>query len=229
MGRIDERVGDLVRGMFRTIDDVVSRYGRRIHRGIKRLLPGRIRYGLRWLDENFETYVLVVMLTLLVGIVAHEVFRRFVLNDATRWGVRMATYMYVIMSWIGASYAVQTRIHLKIDFVQRKLPNTLRFVVVMLSNVLFVVFMLILIRYLYEITALQRELGRTMFGFRAVVIWPFYAAAVFGMGLVLVRLIQNIIEDYNLYTNEGRFAESEPLFIEKDDAPATEAAHADES
>lgn len=151
-------------------------------------------------------------MTATIVLIASEVFRRFVLNESTAWGVQVATYLYIIMSWIGASYAVRRRLHLKMDLIQSKFPPRVRISVLVVSNVLFVAMMMIIGYYAFQLVQIQYETGRTMFGVSSVKLWWVYLSVPVASLITTVRVVQNLIEDIRLYRDEGSFVSSKSLF-----------------
>lgn len=172
----------------------------------------RLPRPLALVNDKLEQGLLLVLFTATIVLIASEVFRRFVLNESTVWGVQVATYFYIFMSWIGASYAVRRRLHLKMDLVQSRFPPRLRIAVLVVSNVLFVVLMVLIAYYSLQLVELQHSTGRTMFGVSAVKLWWFYASVPVAAAVTIVRIVQNIVEDVRVYRRDGSFVESESLF-----------------
>jgi TRAP-type C4-dicarboxylate transport system permease small subunit len=167
------------------------------------------------INEKLEQWLLLFLFTVMMVLIASEVFRRFVLNESTVWGVQVATYLYIFMSWIGASYAVRRRLHLKMDMFQSKFPSRVRIGVLIVSNVLFVVLMGVVTYYCLQLVQLQYETGRTMFGVSSVKLWWFYGSVPVATLITTVRVIQNMMEDVRVYREDGSFVGSEPLFAPK--------------
>jgi TRAP-type C4-dicarboxylate transport system permease small subunit len=176
---------------------------------------GALRSAIRYFDEKLEEILILVLLTGVIALVAIELIRRVVFSNSTDWGVRIATYIYVWVSWIGASYAIKKRLHLKIEIVQSRLPRTIRYLVITVSNLLFAALIGMIAYYLIDVIQVQYETGSTMFGVPTIKKWYLYSAVPPALVLMIVRLFQNVVEDTKNFRAGEQFAESEALFIEE--------------
>ena len=66
----------------------------------------------RWLDLNLEKTVLVLAYAGCAGIIAVEVFRRYVFDAQAPWSTFVPSYLFLWLTWLGASYCVKLRNHL---------------------------------------------------------------------------------------------------------------------
>jgi TRAP-type C4-dicarboxylate transport system permease small subunit len=176
---------------------------------------GTIRSTVRYLDERLEEILILVLLSGVIALVAIELIRRTVLSNSTDWGVRIATYMYVWVSWIGASYAVKKRLHLRIEIIQSRLPRTVRYLIVTGSNLIFAVLMGMITYYLIDVIQVQYETQSTMFGVPSIKKWYLYSVVPPALVLMIIRILQNVAEDTKNFRAGEQFAEPEALFMEE--------------
>lgn len=176
---------------------------------------GIIRSTVRYLDERLEEILILVLLTGVIALVAIELIRRTVFSNSTDWGVRIATYMYVWVSWIGASYAVKKRLHLRIEIIQSRLPRTIRYLIVTGSNLIFAALMGMITYYLIDVIQIQYETQSTMFGVPSIKKWYLYSVVPPALMLMIIRILQNVVEDTKNFRAGEQFAESEALFMEE--------------
>src|SRR3712207_979682 len=78
---------------------------------------------LRYIDRNGERVLLLVFYTTIVLVIGIEVLRRFLLSFSSLWGEEIARYSLIFLIWIGASYAVRTRTHIRIDLIFEVVPK----------------------------------------------------------------------------------------------------------
>ena len=69
------------------------------------------------------------------------------LAGAGSWSVELSTYLFIWMTFVGASLALKKNEHFAIEFVVEKLPGRAAGVVTRISQLLVVVFSLLLIGY----------------------------------------------------------------------------------
>jgi TRAP-type C4-dicarboxylate transport system permease small subunit len=62
----------------------------------------------------------------LTGVVATQVFYRYVLNHSLFWSEELARYLLVWLSFLGASVAYYRKVHPGVDILYRQLPASLR-------------------------------------------------------------------------------------------------------
>jgi hypothetical protein len=66
---------------------------------------------------------MLVAYVLIVFVIVNEVVRRFVLSYSSLWGEEIARYAFVFLGWVGASYAVKQRAHIRFDTILNLLPR----------------------------------------------------------------------------------------------------------
>ena len=78
---------------------------------------------LKLIDEKLEEIFLVIILIAAVVIVAMQVVTRYVFKIPLPWSEEIARYLFLWLTWVGASYATKERKHVSIDLVYEKLPE----------------------------------------------------------------------------------------------------------
>lgn len=164
------------------------------------------------LNEQGEQIVLVALLTGILVVVGLQIVLRTLFSTFIPGAEEFVKFAFVILSWVGAAYAVRKRVHLRMTLVQERLPPVGQISVLVLSNVLFIVLMVVVGYYGIQIVQVQREFGRAILGLPDVKIYWFYMTQPFVVGLVIFRVAQNLREDIELYRSEKAFARGEALF-----------------
>ena len=97
---------------------------------------------LKLLDEKLEEVFLVIILIAAVVIVAMQVVTRYVFKIPLPWSEEIARYLFLWLTWVGASYATKERKHVSIDLVYEKLPEKGQMICKVITNIIWLVFLL---------------------------------------------------------------------------------------
>ena len=154
-----------------------------------------------WLDKNVEKFVLVIAYAVCAGIVAVEVFRRYVLKEQAPWSTFVPSYLFLWLTWLGASYCVKLRAHLVFNEIRDRLSRNWQYFLMQLDYFLFLVFGSIVIYWSFDLVQLHFEMDSIVPGTDDAMSWWFYSATPVGWTLLLIRVIQNIVIDYKDFTS----------------------------
>ena len=75
---------------------------------------------LKWLNENFEKYILVASLVVMIVIIFVQDVLRYCFGTTISWGEELTRYIMLYQIWIGAAYAVKEDAHLRITTFRDK-------------------------------------------------------------------------------------------------------------
>lgn len=108
------------------------------------------------LSRTFELIAETALVVLLL-LVAHEVFLRYVLNAPTQYSVELSEYLLVLLSFFSIAYVLQRDRHVRVTFVRELLPPRGRAAADLVAYTLLVGYGAVLIYYGGEmsLTALQ--------------------------------------------------------------------------
>jgi len=76
--------------------------------------------------RNFEEITGSVLLVVVCILAAVQVVSRYVFENPFSWTEELATYLFVYLSFIGASLALKKNEHFAMEILCEKLPETLR-------------------------------------------------------------------------------------------------------
>ena len=107
---------------------------------------------LKLLDEKLEEVFLVIILIAAVVIVAMQVVTRYVFKIPLPWSEEIARYLFLWLTWVGASYATKERKHVSIDLVYEKLPEKGQMICKVITNIIWLVFLLMMVRLSMKLT-----------------------------------------------------------------------------
>jgi C4-dicarboxylate transporter DctQ subunit len=159
-------------------------------------LAGWPRAGLRWLDANGEKVLLLTAYALCAGIVAVSVFRRYVFSEQWAWSTTIPAYMFLWLTWLGASYGVKIRAHLTFGAFRAKFPRRLQYGLMQLDYLLFIALATVVIYNSYDLLVLQYVNLSVVPGTDTVPSWWFYCATPVGWSALVLRILQNMLQDF---------------------------------
>lgn len=98
--------------------------------------------GFRKFISEFEIYfgaIIFIVMTILLFI---QVVTRYVLGHAFTWTEEISTILFVWMIYLGVAAAVLRRKHLKIDALVEAMPFKVKKIMLIISNIIFLIFCL---------------------------------------------------------------------------------------
>ena len=145
----------------------------------------------KFLNE-FEIYIGAVIFILMTILLFVQVVTRYVFHRSFTWTEEISTIFFVWMVYLGVCSAVLRRKHLRIDAFVEAMPFKVKKILLIISNIIFIAFLLYLIFPL--MTMVQNYASRGA----ATPLMKFPNAVAYGMlpacfALTCVRLIQEII------------------------------------
>lgn len=156
------------------------------------------------LIDNYADKILALWFYLfIVFVIFLEVVRRFVFEFSSLWGEETARYAFIYMAWIGASIAVKERLHIRIGLIVDRFSDKVRNLFNIIYGFLGIFLAIIAIKYSIEPVLQSIKYQSVTDGLQIVQAW-FLASVPFGFLLVLLRLSQNLREDFE------RFIKNEP-------------------
>jgi C4-dicarboxylate transporter DctQ subunit len=158
----------------------------------------------------FEEYVGVVSLiftSLLVFVL------RYVFNYSLSWSEEVARYLIVWFVFIGSSIAVREKAHATMDALVTYLPDKGKKIFSIISNLVSIVFCVILIWSGSGIVSSVMESGSVTPATGMPMSIP-YLALPMGAGLMLIRFMQLFVQDLKIF-----FSANKTIFHPKEEAP----------
>ena len=159
-----------------------------------------MRQWLQRIDRNGERYLMLVFYCFIVFVIVTEVVRRFVLDFSSLWGEEAARYAFIYLGWIGASYAVKQRAHIRFDFLTRVLPPRAAGCVFLFSELATLVFACFALYWSLETLGTMLRFDALSPALRLPQAW-FDAAVPLGFSMMVVRVIQSALRDLRNIVN----------------------------
>jgi TRAP-type C4-dicarboxylate transport system permease small subunit len=135
---------------------------------------------------RFEDWISLAFFWLLAGVIFHQFFTRYALNDSAAWTEEIARYLLICTVFVGAAIGVRKNNHVQVDFFYRVLPRPL----MRLASTLVDLFRVAFLGYAAWLTWLL--IGRIGMQRMSVVDWPIglvYGVVLFGFVLMTIRAV----------------------------------------
>ena len=142
---------------------------------------------------RFEDWIALAFFWGLAGVVFHQFFTRYALNDSAAWTEEIARYLLICTVFVGAAIGVRKNNHVQVDFFYRVLPRRLMRLMSTLVDLARVAFL----GYAAWLTWLLT--GRIGGQRMSVVDWPIglvYGVVLIGFVLMTWRSVQVAIENW---------------------------------
>lgn len=139
---------------------------------------------------KFEEMFAVLLAFAMIAIIFTQVFSRTVLGDSLSWSEELGRYVFVWMTFIGASIALERGAHLGIDVVVQMLPEKFQKLLAILMYLLILVLVIVMVKEgmtLVERTAIQKSPAMQI-----PMSWAYSAIPVSAV-LMLVHTVSKII------------------------------------
>lgn len=157
-----------------------------------------LKAGLRYLDDNLEYILIVIFYTYFVCVIVVEVILRYAFNSSLLIAEETARHAFIWLAWIAASLAAKKRLHISIQVFEERLSRKAQFMASYFYNLLFVLLCAYGIRYVLPIIESQYQY-ETLSRAGQLPMFMIYLGVPLGYGLMVLRVIQNMVIDYMDY------------------------------
>ena len=149
------------------------------------------RNVLYWLNNNLELYLILTFYIYIIAIIGLEVLRRFVLNEASLWGEEMARMMFIYLTWVGVSWGIHKRIHIRIDFIHQFLSERIIGFIYIFSDLCMLLFSYAAIELTVPVLIDSLRFGAITPALRVNRVY-FLLAIPIGFSLAIMRILQSL-------------------------------------
>ena len=148
--------------------------------------------------NNFEEYFIVWTMAIMTVLVFLQVVMRYVFANSLSWSEEMARFIFLWLSWIGASYAVKERSHFRVEMFANMIQGTARKYFECFILIFWFIFSLFLTWFGTELLLFLHDSGQFSAAMEIPMTLP-YASVPVGCGLMSIRLL---IEIYKIFRGE---------------------------
>jgi TRAP-type C4-dicarboxylate transport system permease small subunit len=147
--------------------------------------------------DNIEEYFCVWTMAIMTVIVFIQVVMRYVFSNSLSWSEELARFIFLWLSWIGASYAVKERSHFRVEMFANMIKEKSRIYFEYMILIAWFAFSFFLVWQGTMLLMFLQETGQESAAMRIPMTWP-YASVPIGSALMCIRLI---VEMNKLYKN----------------------------
>ena len=148
--------------------------------------------------DNFEEYFCVWTMAIMTVIVFIQVVMRYVFSNSLSWSEELARFIFLWLSWIGASYAVKERSHFRVEMFANMIHGASRKYFECFILLIWFIFSLFLTWYGTELILFLHDSGQFSAAMEIPMTIP-YASVPVGCGLMSIRLL---IEMYKIFAGK---------------------------
>lgn len=149
---------------------------------------------IKWLDDNLEEFLLVILLVAMSLIMGVQIVARYVFKNSLTWSEELTRFLFIWSAFIGVAYTTKKRSSIQITNFRDSLPkNAKRFLIIFEQIILIVFFGFLVIKgfNVVNITRITAQKSAAM----EIPMWIVQFSVVFGAALAMFRSIQNLIAD----------------------------------
>lgn len=149
---------------------------------------------LKWLDEHFEEFILVILLILISTVMMAQVIARTIWSSMS-WAEELARYAYVWTVFLSLGYTIKKGNALRVTVLMDLLPHKVHKTIEIVTN--FIMLALYAVFFYYSITYTNKvRLSAQSSPAMEIPMWIMYLSTVIGFGLATIRMIQEIINNF---------------------------------
>lgn len=148
---------------------------------------------LTWFDEHIEEFLCVVLMSVMTIVIFVQVIMRYVFNNSLSWSEELARYIFIWMIYLGVSYGCKLQKHLKIDAALGLFPKSIRPIVRIIGDILFLIFAVYIVYTGFTYAAAQPTFNMHSTALKIPMEY-IYSSTVVGYGLAIFRQVQAIIQ-----------------------------------
>lgn len=150
---------------------------------------------LKWLDENLEKYICMILFMSFTAIMILNVIMRFAVGNAIPWASDLVLFIFVWFVWFSISYAFKEDCHVRVEFITNFFPKKLKYFIEILCSLMILANFGFLLIVGIELLGHSSVVGKTGLLIKYPM-WSLYLATPVGITLSLVRLTQNILRKF---------------------------------
>ncbi len=151
--------------------------------------------SLVWLSRNIEKVFAVVISAVMTVVLFLQVLSRYVFNFSITWSEELSIFLLIWLTYIGASMAVMQRRHLRITMLAELLPKRAFKIVDIVSNVVFLGFMLFIAHGTYNLILLAKR-TKQMGASTGIPRWVVFFGLLLAYILMMIRLVQDTVRHF---------------------------------
>lgn len=153
----------------------------------------------QFIEYRFEEILVVVGFLAFIILINLQVFNRYLLPfidvaNITTWTEELSRYIFVFVSFLGASLAIRKGETIEVSFIVNRLSTQLQNILKIVNSIFMIFFSYFMIRYGFELIFFQLATHQTTPAISMPMAIP-YSAVPIGFILIVLRSLQKLFKD----------------------------------
>ena len=165
--------------------------------------------AIKWLDHNFEEFLLTLLLLAMVLIMGLQVFSRFVLKASLSWTEELTRYMFIWAGFLSVSYCSKRCISIKIEQFVARFSRRTKAVIKLVNHTIELAFFFYMIPFAWSYMMSAVESGQVSPAL-GIPMYFVQAAPFVSFVLVAFRIIQRWIIELKVSLGKNVYDPAHP-------------------
>ena len=150
--------------------------------------------ALKWLEENLEECICVILLILITVITFMQIIlRNLPFTASLRWPEEFCRYCFVASCFISMGYCYRKNCVLAVDILATKLPKGAAWILGIVNRVIAIAFYAYMVMPAWKVAMNAKNIGQLSPAMQ-IPVWFLYIFAPIGFGLGFVRGVQDLVK-----------------------------------
>lgn len=150
---------------------------------------------LKWLDEDLEETILMILLVAIAVVMMAQVVMRYCFRQSMPWPEEFCRFCFVYSGFISMGYCVRRGKMLKVDILVGFFPKVVQRALDIASRIITLLFFAYLSFYAYQATMNSMRGGMKSTAME-LPMWIIYAAVLIGSTLGLIRQVEDLYRSF---------------------------------
>lgn len=146
----------------------------------------------KWLDDNLEELIMIILLIMLTCIMMLQVVMRYVFKTPLSWAEEACRYCFVYSVMLATAYCIRKGRMLRVDVVIHLFPPVIAKFLDLTAQIMAIVFCVIMLKPSWNVMASALKIGNVSSGLE-LPMWILYTSAPVGFFLGIVRGIEVLV------------------------------------
>ncbi|WP_337019283.1 TRAP transporter large permease subunit [Oceanobacillus massiliensis] len=154
---------------------------------------------IKFIDKHFEEILIVIGMLTFILLINLQVLNRYVLPfieiaNITTWTEEVSRYIFIFVSFLGASLAIKNRDSIQVTALVDKFPIGMQKSIQIANTIFMLYFSYMIVTNGFNLIMFQFETAQSTPALSIPMAIP-YSAVPIGFLLIAIRLVQNLLED----------------------------------
>ena len=92
--------------------------------------------AIKWLDENLEEIILIVLCGIMACIMILQVIMRYAFRSSLSWSEELTRFLFIWSAFLSISYCTRKRLNIQITMLLEALPVRIRYILMIIVDII---------------------------------------------------------------------------------------------